>query len=355
MGIIKKIKKYFYIRKVNRRISKYKYVHLMFNDKFNKPFADFINRNFDSKEHLFLCHKWFNEFPMPKGDNVISSWNYATVKLKSKHIKKIICHSLFDRKIVDYLYKNQDILKEKAYWMIWGGDLYEAIRDKKNDFVRANFKGYISDTDGDCEVAMQKYNSHTKTYNAGYTFPITKEMLDKTKRAGHDYVQIQINNSCDSSTLEILDVLSKYRNKNIKITTILSYGKMEYKDEIIKKGQEIFGEKFEYLDKYLTPSEYAQYLAQNDILILNQNRQQGIGNCFSNLALGSKVFIKSEITTYNHFNSKGIKIFDTNEIRNMTFEDFILYKGKTKQTNIQKSFIFFDDEYLKELWEKVFN
>ena len=104
----------------------------------------------------------------------------------------------------------------------------------------------------------------------------------------------------------------------------------------------------------MEPVQYAQKLAQNDILILNQNRQQGIGNCFSNLALGAKVFIKSEITTYNHFNSKDIKVFDTNEIKEMNFEEFVFYADETKQNNMQKSLMFFDDEYLKGLWKEVF-
>ena len=90
-------------------------------------------------------------------------------------------------------------------------------------------------------------------------------------------------------------------------------------------------------------------------MILNQNRQQGLGNCFSSLVLGSKVFIKSDITTYNHFKSRDIKVFDTNLIKNMSFEEFVLYPEETKQNNMQKSLMFFNDEYLKELWEKVFN
>lgn len=352
MGIIKKIKNYFYSKKLNKRISQYKYVHIMFNDKFNKPFVDFINRNFDKKEHVVLCKRWFDEHPFPTGENVIEIKNLKGVDFNCN--EKLICHSLFDLELVDYLYRHQNILKNKAYWMIWGGDLYNAPCDKKNDFVRANFKGYISDTDGDCEVATKTYGSNPETYDAGYTFPITKEMLDSTHRIEHDYIQIQINNSADKTTLEMLDILSKFKDENIKIATILSYGQLEFKEEIIRKGKEIFGVKFEYLDKYLTPSEYAQFLAQNDILILNQNRQQGIGNCFSNLTLGSKVFIKSEITTYNHFNSKGIKVFDTNEIKNMTFEDFISYTEEIKQTNMQKALMFFDDTYLKELWKEVF-
>jgi hypothetical protein len=327
----------------------------MFNDKFNKPFVDFLNRNFDTNEHLFLCQKWFDNFPMPEGKNVLSDWSYRDLKLDSKNVEKVVCHSLFGGTIVDWLYEHKTVLKEKAYWMIWGGDLYEAKRDEKNDYVRANFKGYISDTDGDCEVAKKTYNSNPETYDAGYTFPITKKMLDNAKKNVHDYIQIQINNSCDKTTLEMLDVLTKFKDKNIKITTILSYGQMEFKEKIIKKGKYIFGEKFTYLDRYLNPEEYAKYLAQNDILILNQNRQQGIGNCFSNLALGSKVFIRSEITTYNHFNSKGIKVFDTNEIKNINFEDFVSYDAQIKQNNMQKSLMFFDDKYLKSLWEKVFN
>ncbi len=238
--------------------------------------------------------------------------------------------------------------------MIWGGDLYEAPRDKVNDFVRANFKGYISDVDGDCDVAVKQYGSSSETYDAGYTFPITKEMLNATKRIEHDYIQIQINNSADKTTLEMFDVLSKFKDENIKITTILSYGQMELKEEIIEKGNKIFEDKFEYLDEYLKPADYVQKLAQNDILILNQNRQQGLGNCFSNLALGSKVFIKSEITTYNHFNSKCVKVFDTNEIKNMSFKEFTSYNSETRRNNMQKSLMFFDDGYLKGLWEGVF-
>lgn len=352
MELMKKIKQKIKLFAYQRKIDSYKYVHIMFNDKFNKPFVDFLNTNFNPKEHLVLCKRWFSEHPFPEGENVIEITSLKGLKFNKS--EKIICHSLFDPELVDYLYKHQDILRNKSYWVIWGGDLYGAQRDKKNDFVRTNFKGYISDTDGDCEVAMKTYNSHPETYKAGYTFPITKEMLDEAKRIEHDYIQIQINNSADKTTLDMLDILSKFKDKNIKITTILSYGQTQFKDEIIQKGKEIFGVKFEYLDKYLTPSEYAQKLAQNDILILNQNRQQGLGNCFSSLVLGSKAFIKSDITTYNHFNSRDIKVFDTYEINHMGFDELIAYDNEIKKNNMQKSLIFFDDEYLKRLWNEVF-
>ena len=356
--LLKKIKNKIKIFKINNRIKKYKFVHIMFNDKFNKPFVDFLNRSFNPKEHLVLCKCFFNEFPFPEGENVVEIKSLKGLKFDS--VEKIICHSLFDVELVDYLYEHEDILKNKAYWMIWGGDLYCAPRDEKNDYVRSNFKGYISDVDGDCEIAIKHYGSNSKTYNAGYTFPITKEMINDAKQVVVQFktetpVIIQINNSCDDSTLAILDDLSRFKDKNIKITTVLSYGKLEYKEQIIQKGKEIFGNKFNYLDKILSPGEYAIYLANVDILILNQNRQQGLGNSMVALNMGAKLFIRSEITTFTHLNSKGCKVFDTNKIKDIDFTEFSTMNNLDKQLNIQNSEKFFEDEYMKSLWFKVFD
>lgn len=349
----KRIFSYKHIYRINAsQLKTCKYVHIMNNDKFNKPFVDFLNRNFDPSEHMVLFRKG-HDFPVPQGNNVIQFYDFAQLNLDYPNIKKIIFHSLIGGSI-EFLYKHKKLLS-KSYWMIWGGDLYNAPRDKVNDFVRANFKGYISDTDGDCDVAKKKYSSNPECYNAGYTFPITKEMIENAKRIDHDYIQIQINNSADDSTLEMLDVLSKFKNENIKIRTILSYGKVEYKDEIVTKGKQIFGDKFEYLDKLISPAEYAKWVAQNDILILNQNRQQGLGNSFVALALGVKLFIRAEITTYNHFNSKGIKVFDTNKIKDMKLSELADYPNDIKINNQKKSQMFFEDSYLRKLWSKVFN
>jgi len=348
------IKIFSYTHKI--KIKDYEFVHICNNDKFIKPFVDFCNRNFDAKKHLFLCENCFPQFDFPDAPNVMPLKSLNEFDFSSGHVKKIIVHSLFVGGIVQFLYSHKRLLKHKCLWMIWGGDLYNAKRSIRNDYVRRNFHGYISDTDGDIDVAMKKYDSHpVETHNAGYTFPITKDMIKNAQREKHDYVAIQINNSADDSTLEMLDVLSKFKNENIRIRTILSYGKVQYNDEIIHKGKSIFGDRFEYLNSYMNPAEYAQYMAQNDILILNQNRQQGLGNSFAMLSLGGKLFIRSEVTTYNHFNSKGIRVFDTNKIKDMGVDEFIEYPIDTRKNNQDKAQMFFEDSYLKSLWQPVFN
>lgn len=336
---------------INERLHNAKYVHIMHNDKFIKPFVDFLNRNFDKEEHLVLCKRWCKQFSFPEGKNVIEINSLAD--LKFENVEKIFCHSLFDDELVKYLYKHKNILKEKAYWVIWGGDLYNAQRDEINDYVRCNFKAYINKCDE--SVCREKYNaiqSDKVFYNAAYIFPITKTMLDNTKKTKKSYVQIQINNSCDKSTLEVLDYLKKYKDENIKIVTILSYGQMDYKEEIIKKGKKIFDDKFTYIDNYLSPEKYSQHLANNDILILNQNRQQGVGNTMASLYLGIKVFIRSEISVYKSLTNDGIKVFDTNNIPALDYNEFVYYDKREINQNIVSSF--FDENCVARQWEYIF-
>lgn len=341
---------------IHKNIKRYKYVHIMKNDKFNKPFVDFLNANFDPNEHMVLCYrdpkynKILQKFPV--GKNVYEFIKISHLDLNYNNVEKVIFHSIYNQTIVDYLYKNDDLLKNKSYWYIWGADLYNAPRDEKNDYVRSNFRGYL--TDFDVDVTKNKYNLFNKPFFCIHAmFPITKTIINNVSRNKSDYIKIQINNSCDDSTLEMLDILSKFKNENIKITTILSCGKMQFKDEIIKKGTEIFGDKFEYINELLSAEDYAQHLAQNDILILNQNRQQGVGNTIVSLTFGKTVFIRKEISTFDKLKSFGINLRDTNEIKDLSFVDFL--QNNNLETNQKNAMKFFDDEYKASLWRAVFD
>ena len=352
-GIKLRVKSYTELdKKINQDISKYKYIHIMYNNKFNKPFVDFLNSHFNPQEHMILCHRAYEDKEptlFPRGENVYEYVHLDKINLNKENIDKIICHSLFPAGLVNKLYKEKNLLK-KSYWVIWGGDLYNAPRDKKNDFVRKNFKGYISDVDK--EYAVEKYGMNGQFYKMFYNFPLTKEMLDTPAIKKKDYIKIQINNSCDKSTLEMLDILSKFKDEDIKVTTVLSYGKLEYKDAIISKGKTIFGNNFEYVDKIMSPQDYAVYLAQNDILIFNQDRQQGFGNILASLYLGKKVYIRRNVSLNKYLNNEGIKIYDSEDIANINFQELVSNNTDIiNKNNVKK---YFDDEYLKNLLENIF-
>lgn len=340
----------------NARLKTAKVVHIMHSEKFDRAFVNMINRNFNPEDHIFLCST--NIVPnieewLPIGNNVFNINDLSTVDLAYAGIQQIICHSLIRNDLIIELCKNPALLL-KSYWDMWGLDLYEAKRDTINDFIRQNFKGYIGKNDED--YARKKYGMKGKFFDAVYNFPISKEMLDNVIVKSKDYIQIQINNSCDLSTLDMLDVLSKFKNENIKITTILSYepnGKTNCFDAIIKKGVEVFKDKFEYIRTWMNPKQYAQHLGQNDILILCQNKQQGVGNTIASLYLGKKVFIRSDVSVNKYLNSQGVKIYNSDEIKDMTFSEFIEFNEKENNCkNIQK---YFDEKHIANMWKKVFD
>lgn len=357
MSFFKNIIRYINIKRINRAIRSYKYVHIMYNDKFINPFVQFMNNNFNNDEHLFLIQNSALDekvAPFPKAKNVLKISRLKGLNFGVQNIDKLIFHSLFGNDWVDYLYENKDLLN-KSYWVIWGGDLYNAPKDEKNDYVRRNFKGYIACVEGDEILAKKRFNSNAILFSAPYTTPITKSMLDNVSFNKKEYINIQINNSCDVSTLEMLDILAKFKNENIKITTILSYGKLKFKDEIIKKGKEIYGEKFEYINNYLSPKNYAQHIANLDIIIFNQNRQQGVGNALASAYYGKKIFIKSTVTSVQYLHNLGIEVYDTNSIKNLSFSEFISIPDNCKIKNQESAKKYYDDSLLVKKWSQVFN
>ena len=158
---------------VNARIASAIYIHIMFNDKFNKPTADFINRNFKKEEHLILCRRFFDNFPFPEGDNVIELISFAFLEFCEHN--RIICHSLFDAGLVDYLYNKKAYLEKNTYWLVWGGDLYNAPNDEKNVYVRSHMRGYCASIAGDERLARDKYNpSCQEIYHVPVITPISR-------------------------------------------------------------------------------------------------------------------------------------------------------------------------------------
>ena len=347
------------LSRVNGEIKKHKYIHLMYNDKFTKPYIDFLKSNFNTDEHLFLWKRWIKDSkvaPFPEGDNVIEIFSLAGLNLSAENIEKIYCHTLFDKEIINYLYSHDKQLKEKAYWIIWGGDLYNAPDNEKNNYVRKHIRGYISSAKGDETFAKEKYGSNPELYNAPYWGdPMTPFIVKSSQNPEKpDCIRIQINNSCDKTTLEMLDILSKFKDENIRIVTPLSYGRMEYKEEIIKKGRGIFGDKFEYINDFMAPEEYLKNLSQNHIFILFQNRQQGGGNAAAALYYGAKVYVRKEVITYKNLMFHGAVPYDANLIKDMSFREFAEYREEDKIKSQKSMTEFYSAKIAIKSWTEVF-
>jgi hypothetical protein len=341
------------------------------NQKFSIPFINFINNNFEIKDHYFLLTLGKN---YPQIDN--TNDNVEIIPYGIRGMKRII--NLFGSAEKVYLHglsKNKYIylallLRQKELvkfnWIIWGTGLYfyrdrdrrltsniiEIVRKK----VLPKFGGIISHLEGDFLLAKEWYGVNAKYY---YSILYPNNLFIDTKEFKPDKnentLYIQVGNSGGSSNyhLEVLEKLEKFKEQDIKIICPLSYsGKEDYIDEVIKKGIEIFGEnKFLPLTDFMPFEEYSQILSKIDVAIFNHRRQRGLANIIVLLGLGKKVYIREDISTWNFFEDKKIKVFSMeNELENI-FENM---NQSTVEKNISLVKHEFSEKQLKDSWIKIF-
>ena len=351
-------------------------LHIAKNSKFIGPYIQFIKENFDISEHTFLIiEKSGKRDGLPDFESikhisvsVIGEYLKFSKEIKSyiQKADKIILHGLFIPNLVFYLFFNKKFL-EKCYWVINGGDLYYYQYDNKRlwnkfyEFFRKGvikkIYGFVCLTQGDYTIAKKMYDTKAKEYFGMYINPVTKQYLDNIPTNSlKDSINIQIGNSADLSNnyFELLDMLEKFKDENIKIFAPLSYGDKEHAIKVKEYGEEKFGKKFVAMLNFLDPQKYAEYLGRIDILIFNHKRQQGLGNIYATVYLGKKIFIRSDISSWDFFENKlEIVLNDTLSIKNMNFKQFITYpKKELNKKKAEKKF--YCEDYVKNVWKRIF-
>jgi dTDP-N-acetylfucosamine:lipid II N-acetylfucosaminyltransferase len=348
-----------------------KYLHLFPNGIFTEPYIEFVNKNFNSNEHLFLViGKGIDAKITPRTNVKKISKDFKSVLRLIKEMyrcEKIYLHGLFFKQIVLMLFMQPWLLK-KSNWIEWGGDLYW-YKYRKKSFISNLYEavrrvviknmGEITTlVKGDYQLAKKWYDVKGKYYHGIYINPIKLEYLNNIKgleSAKKETINIQIGNSADPSNnhLEVLDLLKKYKDGKINIFIPLSYGNREYALEVVEYGKGIFGDKFKPLLNFLEPEEYSQYLASIDIAIFNHERQQALGNIFALLYLGKKVYIRNDVSTWDYLkNQLGLDLSNYLEINKLTYSEFISFKSD--KLNKEKVEMIFDQNYIKKVWEKIF-
>ena len=356
-----------------------KYLHIMRNDKFINLFIDFINKNFSKEENTFFIMDGLETIEVLNEKNVksyISKGRNLKGILKKvilllqlpilyiklfnycKKSKKIYFHALGDPRLIIFLFVFRNFLK-KSYWLVWGGDLYSYIYRKQKkifykieDYVKGNMKGYITQVEGDFQLAQEWFKANGKFYYCfGYPSNLYKEM--DLKEIEKKELWIQIGNSADPSNnhLEILEKLSKFKNMNIKLFCILSYGgNEEYKNQVIKKGLELFKDKFYPILNFMEFDEYMNFLSSLDIAIFAHNRQQAFGNIISLLSMKKTVYLKETVTTFETLKELGIEVKLFEKLINLEkIDENILENNKRI---IKENF---SEEKLIEQWKNIFN
>jgi hypothetical protein len=352
-----------------------KILHLGDSRRYCQQFAIFINKYFNKSEHDFILSGLGRYTCTKKGidpENVTyTEWRIPLEVFKLYTIPfsdydKIILHGLFNWRVF-FPFPLKRIDMKKVYWKFWGADLYfyryrsNTIRDSFIELVRRRnikkIQHIITSIKQEYELAKRIYKTPAAYHYGFYPNTIDYSTLDAARNRKHQDRAILLGNSSNPSNnhLEILKWLHSFKRDDFRIICPLSYGNDEYAEKVAAYGHEKFGSNFHPLFKYLDSKEYAQLLASVDVGIFNHQRQQGIGTIYALLYLGKKVFIRSDITTWQFFKEKHIQVYDTSTLHNSSLHELFEKTREVQNKNRDIVRHEFSEETCAHYWAQIFN
>lgn len=328
------------------------------------PFVDLINSNFDPADHLFLLYTTKDNSIAPESNvnTAASSLGCARsiprIIINMHRSKKIILHGIFNP-ITLLMLATQPWILKKCYWVIWGGDLYSHETDKKTLKWRITTRlkktiipkmgNFITHIKGDYELAQQWFGAKGKWHEC-FMYPSNLFNEHDTLTEPHQGTNILLGNSATRTNqhMEAIEKLKPFAQKNIKIICPLSYGDKTYGDAVENAGRDAFGEKFIALRNFMPLNDYLKLLANIDVAIFNNSRQQGMGNLTAILGMGKKVYMKTSTSSHSFFLNIGVTTYDVENL------DDALLTPPQDTTNIKLVKNYFSLESLLHQLNKIF-
>jgi dTDP-N-acetylfucosamine:lipid II N-acetylfucosaminyltransferase len=352
-----------------------KYLHIMThgNSTHNGTIINMINDEslpFSPTDHIFFiikknCYENFKHYKnVFLKENIISSNmkefnNYA----KNSQYVFLHCNNLSYFQILKL---NKEVIK-KIIWCVWGEEYLYPNNDKPKGFHRKlrrcgrsivrylvdrrikNFYaigiGFKFDSIavrkrfGDIRILALPYG-----YRKGKKDSYEHISESDTKNVSQGSYKIMIGHSAYEylQHKKILKALYKFRDENILISLILSYGNMEYAKTVEDYALKMFPGKVEIIKKYMSPDEYFRYLKTVDIGIFDYTQQAALGNIWMLLYLGKKLYLNEKGILKLATRLEAVETYNVNEIENMNYEEFT--KAPNNKHNSKSTGEFYMDE-----------
>jgi|WetSurSiteA1Bulk_404760.scaffolds.fasta_scaffold01443_4 dTDP-N-acetylfucosamine:lipid II N-acetylfucosaminyltransferase len=280
---------------------------------------------------------------------------------------KLIFHSFPVSRSLFFWYRYRSYMNI-AVWSVWGQDAYWFRYCKKNlrnllyELLRSNLirrlDKVVCPIKNDYEYIRTRYKTRATYVYSMYPIPTDFSALRLLRKKGRESktVNIQLGNSANptNNTLEVIRFLSKYKGAGFRVFCPLSYGDKEYTVKVIEWGRRELGDSFVPMTSFLNRKEYADFIANMDVLIMNHQRQQGLGNIFSYLFLGKKVYIRNDNSAFSFFEEHGIKVFDTQALLSGGDIDQIIdLNEEVALTNMKKTEELISMEKIIPGWKEV--
>lgn len=242
----------------------------------------------------------------------------------------------------------------KVFWFAWGYDIYTIPKDP---FIKVDLYGTetkkvkktIEEKNVNWKIKLKSFIKEITFYNNYYTRQYYKAIsridyfsgiLDyefylmqnipafRAKKVNYRYCRIKPDSTTDSNLFKgknilignsadysnnHLDILKYFKNINLGDSTVfvpLSYsGNREYVDCVKSKYSSAFGENFVPLENFMSYQEYYEILNSCSVMIFAHERQQAMGNIYTALKMGCKVYLSETNKVFSYYKNLGVTVF----------------------------------------------
>lgn len=330
------------------------------------PWGDNVRSEFPDMYEFdgYICYR-------PKGNIFKRFHNLYSLYKSADHI--VIYGLLFGLRPLLVLLTNKNFLK-KLSWIEWGGDLYNwkrkvsSVKDLISNVVGKIIREAASPVGVnfpmDEEIFKQEFKSNAKCmFTPLMSHRNVLDVVEGQKihqRENKNVVRIQVGHNAlqFGNHISILHMLERFKNEEIQLVIPMAhgvggingglYGGIHYKDAVYKMAGQIFQKKAIPYFKTIPLTNYYSYLWNVDIVVLNLYRQAGLGNILVMLYMKKKVFLPAGTQMYKFFQSMGVKVYDTNKIPEMSYEEFI---SPPEDSDISWIKEFYDPVFLEKHWD----
>lgn len=352
-----------------------KLIHLAFYDPKFIPYQILaLNKWFSDVSQTFFLYGAPKDYLKQAPNNVkpFSRSRFHSFIEEANDANLIVFDSLFSP-LIPVLFSRVPEVVQKGVWRPWGGDLYahQHWGDSPQSRLEMAFRrqfivqlyGIVSPLRGDYEMVRTWYRTRAKYIDAApHIFSFEKGDLDHciAEKRRKDSVAIQLGNSASPSNEhhEMFEWFIQHNSEDFRLYVPLSYGSGDrnYIDNVISHGTELFGDQFIPMNRFMSQEAYNRHLASVDVLVFNHRRQQGFGNIAISLYVGTKVFLRCDVTTWPYLTEKlECCVFDTKTLPALSFDALVEMPDSARKQNRQKAAVLFDRDRQRAMWQRLYD
>lgn len=354
---------------------KYKYIHIIMDEKFFSALIEMIAYQFQMDEHFFVVYN----INQSNENDIYGLWNtYINIQKQYKNIylvhdtdypnlynwdankdkleyllnesDKIIFHGEYlSPRLGAFFGSNRKLLNEKGMFLPWGRIGNQPYADGYMEEVFQYVKVIVCQDFATIEFIQKNYPITHKAIwikNGPSYARLTKNIpvRNKTKNIFISHCANEYGKAIENLKY-LRDMKGLY-----KLYAITSYG--EQKKQVEEYGKKYFGDRFIAVEDYMDYQEYVEFLSKMDIAILGMDLMAGRDTLELLFWAGVKVYLKPGTAIDKRIKSMGYKVNDYYQVLQETEEE--LFHNPDEDWNRMIASREFDAEKKAEQWKKLF-